>query len=143
MIEPLSDTPGQFDVYGMIQDLKMDKKCFSYYTYYGGLTTPGCNQLVHWILVDKPLKINFDQWKNIFNMQRDDVKNKIELNFRPPMNQDEDGNPLGPPRDITHFVCPPSISCYCQSGGSFFNLLSGDMLMNGHGHGEGEGMGEA
>ena len=53
--------PGQFEVYEFLDSIKMGKKCFNYYSYYGGLTTPGCNQLVHFIIAEKPLKINLNQ----------------------------------------------------------------------------------
>ena len=59
--EPNTDSPGFFDVYGFMKNVANEQQCFSYYNYFGGLTTPGCNQLVNWIVIDTPLRINLKQ----------------------------------------------------------------------------------
>ena len=37
------------------------KRSQSYYTYQGSLTTPGCNEIVTWMVLDRPLKISEKQ----------------------------------------------------------------------------------
>ena len=55
----------------------------TYSTYDGSLTTPGCNEVVHWINFLTPLKISVDQlaW---FRTLNDKHENEISDNFRPP-----------------------------------------------------------
>ena len=52
------------------------------------------------------------------------------MNFRPAMNQDSEGNLIGPIREVIHYTCPPSVICNCQSGNSFFEMVSDDLIMN-------------
>ena len=60
---PAEDAP--FNVYGFLDQLGDQSQCFGYYNYLGGLTTPGCNQLVSFIIIDTPIRINMAQVKNI------------------------------------------------------------------------------
>ena len=81
-------------------------------------------------------------------MQADDESPKpqsMKDNYRLPQNIDADGALLGEMRDVTKYVCPPGkVMCHCQSGGSFMELVTPDviasqMMMMGGDEGEGEG----
>ena len=61
---PAKDVP--FNVYGFLKQLGDQNQCFGYYNYLGGLTTPGCNQLVSFIIIDTPIKINLAQVSILF-----------------------------------------------------------------------------
>ena len=61
-------------------------------------------------------------------MKRDGNLGRIEMNFRVPMNVNEQGDLIGEKREVTHFVCPPSVMCKCQAGGSFFDLNTSDLI---------------
>jgi len=55
----------------------------TYSTYDGSLTTPGCNEVVHWINFLTPLKISASQLAR-FRTLDDKHGNEISDNFRPP-----------------------------------------------------------
>jgi len=55
----------------------------TYSTYDGSLTTPGCNEVVHWINFLTPLKISASQLA-MFRTLDDKHGNEISDNFRPP-----------------------------------------------------------
>ena len=40
---------------------RIAKRSNSYYTYQGSLTTPGCNEIVTWMVLDYPLKMSEKQ----------------------------------------------------------------------------------
>eukprot|EP00093_Oithona_nana_P007627 07627.XXX_433665_432947_1 [CDS] Oithona nana genome sequencing. len=105
--EPLKNVP--FNVYGFLKQLEDQNQCFGYYNYLGGLTTPGCNQLVSFIIIDTPIKINMAQWANVYKLQADDASPVPQVmfnNFRVPQNVDKDKNLVGAKRDVTRYVCP-------------------------------------
>jgi len=56
---------------------------YSYSTYSGSLTTPGCAEVVHWINFLTPLKISSKQLA-YFRTLKDDYSLPIVDNFRPP-----------------------------------------------------------
>jgi len=56
---------------------------YKYSTYSGSLTTPTCNEVVHWINFLTPLKISSKQLK-WFRTLKDDYSLPIVDNFRPP-----------------------------------------------------------
>ena len=82
-------------------------------------------------------------------MQADDELPTAQIqynNFRLPQNIDtETGALVGEKRDVTKYVCPPGkIMCHCQSGGSFMELVSPDVIAMQMGGGdEREGGGES
>jgi len=53
-----------------------------YYSYEGSLTTPGCDEVVEWILYKKPLEISETQLAE-FRSILDKKEKPIEFNFRP------------------------------------------------------------
>ena len=55
----------EWNVYGFLEQLGDQSQCFGYYNYLGGLTTPGCNQLVSFIIIDTPIRINLAQVKKL------------------------------------------------------------------------------
>ena len=55
----------EWNVYGFLDQLGDQSQCFGYYNYLGGLTTPGCNQLVSFIIIDTPIRINLAQVKKL------------------------------------------------------------------------------
>ena len=36
-----------------------------WYSYHGSLTTPGCDEIVHWVVVQDPLKISLKQLRRL------------------------------------------------------------------------------
>ena len=67
-------------------------------------------------------------------MQADDESPKpqsMRMNFRLPQNRDDDGALVGEKRDVTKYVCPPGkVMCHCQSGGSFMELVTPDVIQS-------------
>merc|ERR1719412_309905 len=63
----------------------------TYSTYDGSLTTPGCNEVVHWINFLTPIKISASQLA-MFRTLDDKHGNEIVDNFRPP--QPLNGRPV-------------------------------------------------
>jgi len=53
-----------------------------YYSYHGSLTTPGCNEVVHWIVFQTPLTISARQLAR-FRQVHDNEGNHMMDNYRP------------------------------------------------------------
>ena len=58
---PTEDLP--WNVYGFLDQLADQSGCFGYYNYLGGLTTPTCNQIVSFQIIDTPIRVNMNQVK--------------------------------------------------------------------------------
>ena len=54
----------------------------NYFTYQGSLTTPGCNEIVTWIVLDAPIKIAKKQLKTLRSL-KDGHGDPLVDNFRP------------------------------------------------------------
>jgi len=59
----------------------------SLYRYWGSLTTPECQEIVHWTVFAEPMVISANQWKNVVNsftksIDRGNFRNVQELNGR-------------------------------------------------------------
>ena len=61
----------------MVKSLDLD-----YYTYQGSLTTPGCNEIVTWIVLETPIKISKKQLKALRSLT-DGHGDPLVNNFRP------------------------------------------------------------
>ena len=74
-----------FKISDLIKDvapLAPENTATAYSTYSGSLTTPGCNEVVHWINILTPLKISSAQLQ-AFRML-DGAHGDIVNNYRPP-----------------------------------------------------------
>ena len=64
-----------------------DPDAKSLYRYWGSLTTPGCEEIVHWTVFSESMKISKNQWEQVVNKFEKDVdrgnfRNVQELNGR-------------------------------------------------------------
>jgi len=55
-----------------------------FYHYGGSLTTPGCNEIVEWIVYDKPLYVQRNGLLAALRMNKDAYGDYLQDNFRPP-----------------------------------------------------------
>ena len=53
-----------------------------YFSYHGSLTTPGCNEVVHWINFKNTLKVSSRQLDQ-FRLLKNTVGQPLQDNFRP------------------------------------------------------------
>lgn len=65
-----------------IPDLIVSAISGSYYSYRGSLTTPSCNEVVHWIVFTTPLTISNDQLEELRKV-KDSEGSQLENNYRP------------------------------------------------------------
>jgi len=56
-----------------------------FYQYYGSLTTPNCNEIVHWIVMKNPIKISSDQMQLFRELKFQSSKGERNIinNYRP------------------------------------------------------------
>jgi len=57
----------------------------SFYRYEGSLTTPGCNEIVQWTVIKKPVRVTKEQLE-VFRSLEDKEKKPLVDNFRPAQN---------------------------------------------------------
>lgn len=71
-------------MFDLIGDGKMTSSAgeFHILTYDGSLTTPGCNEVVTWLVSIHPIGINSKDLKELRSL-RDDEGNRLVGNFRP------------------------------------------------------------